>query len=114
MDYLMPLLVTSAPRALFIILFVVGLVMAVARRAQHPNASRLAIIAFVVLIAGELVQVASQAYLFTHNFRATPDFARTLGYFSMGSLALSVTGMTLLVLAVFADRSPQPAPLRPS
>ena len=106
MDMLTPFLVTSAPRALFVILFIVGLAMAVARRERHPNASRLAIIAFVLLIAAEVTQVASQAYMFSHGVRANMDVARTLGYFAVGGLLLNIVGMTLLVLSVFADRNP--------
>ena len=112
MEMLMPLLFTSGPRALFVILFVVGLAMAVARRAHHPNASRLAIVAFSILIAGELLQVASQVFLFSHTASLNPERMRIMGFFAIGSLVLSIAGMTLLVLAVFADRNSAPSPGR--
>jgi hypothetical protein len=106
MESTLALITASAPRALFVIVFVVGIIMALTRRARHPNASRLAVIAFVLLIAGEAVQVGSQAYLMSHAGRIGPEFIRVVTMLHLGNLAVSILGMLLLVLAVFADRDP--------
>jgi hypothetical protein len=106
MESLLPLLVASAPRALFVVLFVVGLVMALTRRGRHPVASRLAVIAFVLLLAREVVAFASQAYIMSHiQLGARQEMMPVMTAYNLGGLMLGIVGTTLLVLAVFADRN---------
>lgn len=106
MENIGALLTVTAPRALFVIIFIVGIVMALTRRAQHPNASRLAVIAFALLIVGEAAQVAMQAYLMAHVGQMGGEYLRVISLLGLGNIAVSLLGMLLLVLALFADRDP--------
>jgi hypothetical protein len=106
MELFMPLLTVIAPRVLFLALFVIGIVMALNRQARHPAASRLAIIAFVLLIAAEVLTAASNTYVMSHRDGSSlTDLAQILAIINIANLLLHIVGMTLLVLAVFADRS---------
>src|SRR5262245_25604843 len=113
MENTFALLAVSAPRALFTILFVVGIVMALTRRARHPNASRLAVIGFVLLIIGEALQIASQAYLMSHAGQYGPAVLQVVTVLNLGNLGLSIVGMLLLILAIFTDREPAPTSAGP-
>lgn len=114
MDNLLPLIAASAPRALYVVLFVVGLVMALNRHARHPVASRLAVIAFVLLLSREIVAFASQAYIMSHvHLEARETMMPVVTAFNLGALVLGVVGTTLLVLAVFADRNTAPLSAAP-
>jgi hypothetical protein len=107
MDNLLPAIPMLAPRALFLVLYVMGIVMALNRQARHPAASRLAIVACVLLIGSELLTAGSSVYLFSHRGSATTaELGMTLVIFNIANLLLHIVGLTLLVLAVFADRNP--------
>jgi hypothetical protein len=104
MDMLLPLLTAAAPRALYVIIFIVGLVMALSRRARHPGATRLAVIAFVILIVEQVLQVANQAYVMSQAGHLGAETIRVITFMGLANVLLGVVGTTLLVLAVFADR----------
>jgi len=106
MEKLLPVIAATAPRAIFVILFIVGIVIALARHGRHPLASRLAVIAFILLLAREIVSVASQAYVMLHTDLRAHELLPIVTAYNLAGLALSLAGTTLLAVAVFADRNP--------
>ena len=98
------LLIVAGPEVL---VSIVGICMAIARRQAHPRASLVAVFGFSVLMAHACGAVATQEWMFrrsavSHDIVA---IATQMGIFAAVLAFIQAVALALVVAAVFVDRS---------
>ena len=101
------LLMTLIPLCLLGSIYVAGLVLAVIRWQLHPRAALMATIGLLMLLIGLGVTMITQAFVSTGGTMTSAEIGTIFQITGLIRTVLSVSGMTLLILAVFADRSNQ-------
>jgi hypothetical protein len=89
------------------IVYLVGIFFALARWQRHPRASMVALSGFLVLIVGRIVMAAEQILAFG---AFTPSNAYYFNALGGVNTLIHVSGMSLLVTAIFVGRRDESQP----
>jgi hypothetical protein len=110
-SHLLELLRFGGPRLPLLIVYLVGIILALTTWGRHPTASLLSLLAFVIFVLGSLLAIRSDWPVYVQHSAADPDWSdRTLwmnvtSYLGTG---MNVMGWIMLLIALFARRPQAP------
>ena len=108
---LLDLLRFGGPRLPLLIIYLVGIILALTTWSRHPTASLLSLLAFVLLILGSLLSVAVSWYFGTPVSGYGTALSERLLWMQVGnyiSVGMQVIAWVLLLVALFARRPQAP------
>jgi hypothetical protein len=107
---LMSFILPSLPAS---IVWLVGVILALATWRRHPRVSKTALVACALLLVNAAAGAVAQYWLFTGIQRyvwTAEEYGRMLGLVTLVRVAFSTVGYVLLLLAVFGWRATQRFP----
>jgi hypothetical protein len=113
MEMLIPAITGFAFRLPMLVIWIIGLSLAISRRHRHPKVSRLAAIAFVILILISIIDAFVMAIVPMMLMRdGMSGYTQRIGIFYSvkGAIQTIINGIAwaLLVAAIFKERGDEP------
>jgi len=112
----MSLLTQSAYICPLLMVFLVGIVLALARWQRHPAASGFALSGFIVLLSNAVLMLVIQVFVVDNMSRrggTNAQLGTILSVVNMARILINVIGYSLLIVAVFIGRSARPRRTEP-
>jgi hypothetical protein len=110
MDSLVTLGLLTLPSAPITVLYLIGIIMAATKMHLYRRAAVLALVGFVLLLLSGLsrIGVAMMTLPDSLGAHSRSEIAGHIALLNLGTALLTLVGMILLLLAIFADRDKKP------